>query len=327
MTDHLETGDSVLFLLIPADDEPILFVHEMNYEQAAEEAKGCQIEPLRKTEKITEKILKAINQHKLRRISFDEMPASTYRILASKQDGITLEPRNEVLWEMRRIKDEHEFGLLRKAAELTSIAAHTALSTARAGMTETEIAAEAEFAMRKNGSSGVAFDTIVASGPRSAWPHGLSSERRLQDGDVVVFDLGAVFKGYRSDITRTKIIGKPSGQQEKVYRLVLKAHNEARKKIRAGVKCSEVDSIARRIIARNGYKKYFTHGLGHGVGIDIHEPPRLNATNTEELVNRNVVTVEPGIYLPGRFGIRIEDTVIVRNGEPEVLTRCEKLEY
>jgi Xaa-Pro aminopeptidase len=211
--------------------------------------------------------------------------------------------------------------LLRKAAQLTSLGMKTAYEVLSPGMKEIEVAAEIEYAMRKHGSYGTAFDTAISSGSVSAFPHGGCSEREIRAGELVVVDFGAVYKFYRSDMTRTLLVGKPSEKQTNLHKIVMKAQEEAFTAIKAKAKASGVDAVARRIIEDAGYGEYFVHGLGHGVGLDIHEPPTLNSASKEKLQAGNVVTDEPGIYLPGYGGVRIEDTVLVVKNGAEKLTK------
>ena len=183
------------------------------------------------------------------------------------------------------------------------------------------MAAEIEYAMRSRGSEGTAFETVVASGPRSAYPHGCSTDRVIKSGDSVVLDLGAVYSGYRCDITRTLIVGEPSSRQAAVLKLLMEAEEEAFRAIREGVRARDVDMSARRIIEDGGFGEYFIHGLGHGVGLDIHEPPRLSSESEDVLEGGNVITDEPGVYMQG-FGARIEDTVLVHEKTGERLTKA-----
>jgi Xaa-Pro aminopeptidase len=189
-----------------------------------------------------------------------------------------------------------------------------------AGVKEYEVAAEVEYAMRKQGSSGTAFETIVASGLASAFPHGGCSDREIREGDLVVVDMGATYKFYRSDMTRTFVAGNPSAKQKKLYEVVRAAQEKAVKTMKPNVKAKDVDATARKIIADAGYGEYFVHGLGHGVGLDIHEPPTLSPDSEDVLAAGNVVTVEPGIYLVSYGGVRIEDTVLVHGNGAEKLT-------
>jgi Xaa-Pro aminopeptidase len=189
-----------------------------------------------------------------------------------------------------------------------------------AGVREDEVAAEIEYAMRKRGSSGAAFETIVASGACSAYPHGGCSDRKIRDGDLVVVDVGATYKFYRSDMTRTLVAGKPSEKQKKLYQTVKTAQETALEAVKPNVKAKDVDAAARKIFADAGYGEYFVHGLGHGVGLEVHEPPTLSPESKDVLVAGNVVTVEPGVYLVGYGGVRIEDTVLVQKNGAEKLT-------
>ncbi|MGB4002646.1 MAG: M24 family metallopeptidase, partial [Bacillota bacterium] len=198
------------------------------------------------------------------------------------------------------------------------------LSIMKPGMTEIDVALELEWFMRKNGAEGIGFDVIVASGPRGAMPHGVASDKKLAQGDLVVLDFGAVYNGYRGDMTRTVSLGKATSLQRRVYDIVLRAQEAALEAIAPGKTGQEIDGIARGIIEEAGYGDNFGHGLGHGVGLAVHEEPRLSVTGTKELRPGMVVTVEPGIYLPGLFGIRIEDLVVVQEGGVRNLTRSPK---
>jgi Xaa-Pro aminopeptidase len=198
----------------------------------------------------------------------------------------------------------------------------TALETIKPGLREYEVAAEIEYAMRKLGSGGVAFDTIVASGSRSAFPHGGCTDRTIRRGDLVVVDVGAKHQHYRADLTRTVTVGKQSVRQVKIHKVVREAQNRAFQKVKAGVKACDVDAVARKFIEKEGYGECFVHGLGHGVGLDVHEPPSLNPEAKDKLKTGNVVTVEPGIYITNFGGIRIEDTVLVGENRAERLTKA-----
>ncbi|MDP2689128.1 MAG: M24 family metallopeptidase [Deltaproteobacteria bacterium] len=194
----------------------------------------------------------------------------------------------------------------------------------RGGVTEKEAASLIELSFRKAGADGLAFDTIVASGPRAALPHGKASSKRVKRGELVVADMGVALNGYNSDETRTFSVGRPSPEQRKVYQTVLDAQMRAIEKVAPGVKAAEVDSEARSLIEKAGYGKFFGHGLGHGVGLDVHEPPSLSPLSKETLEEGMVVTIEPGIYIPGWGGVRIEDMVLVMKDGFEVLTTTSK---
>ncbi len=307
-------------LLVPKEGENILYVYRLNYEEAKQTAKNCRVEPVKRGESANQKVADQVKSLKLKQVGFDAIDASAYMKLAKALKGVKLKAQGKLVWELRRVKDETELKYMRKAAELTSEGMKTALETIKLGLREYEVAAEIEYAMRRKGSGGVAFDTIVASGPRSAFPHGGCTDRTIRRGDLVVVDIGAKHQHYRADLTRTVTVGKPSSRQVKIHKVVREAQNRAFQTVKAGVKACDVDAVARRLIEEEGYGEYFVHGLGHGVGLDIHEPPGLNPETKDKLKVGNVVTVEPGIYITDFGGIRIEDTVLVGKSGAERLT-------
>ena len=191
-------------------------------------------------------------------------------------------------------------------------------------MTEKEVAAEIEYFMKKNKAEGTSFDTIVAFSENSALPHAQPTDRKLKDGDIVLMDYGCMYEGYCSDMTRTVFMGKANDELKKIYDTVLKAQITAEEKMKAGLKCCEIDKIARDIIENAGYKNCFNHSLGHGVGLEIHEFPNLSPKSESVLEKNNVVTVEPGIYEEGLGGVRIEDMVLVTENGIENLTNSPK---
>ncbi len=224
----------------------------------------------------------------------------------------------------RKIKDESEIKKIAEAERIGDEAFSYILTQIREGVSEVELALKLEFFMKKQGASALSFETIVASGARSAMPHGTASKKLLKKGDFVTFDFGCVFEGYCSDMTRTVVIGKASEWQKEIYDVVLEAQLSALKAIEVGKKCSDVDKIARDIISSEGYGKNFGHGLGHSVGIQIHEMPSLSPKCDEIIQNGHILTVEPGIYLEDKGGVRIEDLVAIQNGEVINLTKSEK---
>jgi Xaa-Pro aminopeptidase len=191
-------------------------------------------------------------------------------------------------------------------------------------MTEQEVAWELEKAMREGGAEDVAFDTIVGSGPNGALPHARISDRQIREGEPIVIDMGAKYRGYLSDMTRTVWLGEPDERLREVYRVVLQAQRAGREAVRPGAGGQQLDAIAREVITEAGYGEYFGHGLGHGVGLAIHEEPRLGKTSTSVLEANMDVTVEPGIYLPGWGGVRIEDLVVVTDRGADILTKSPK---
>jgi Xaa-Pro aminopeptidase len=308
-------------LLVPRNGENTVYVYGVNYAQAEAELSEFAVELMKRGEKLTDKTAKQASALGIKRLAVDALNVEGWRALSkSLGDGKTLEVDSRCLQELRRVKDANEIKLLRKAAELTSEGMRVAREVVAAGVKEYEVAAEIEYAMRKRGSSGTAFETIVASGVCSAYPHGGCSDREIHAGDLVVVDMGATYKFYRSDMTRTFVAGKPSEKQKKLYEIVKTAQAEAFRAVKPNAKAKDVDAAARKIIADAGYGENFVHGLGHGVGLEVHEPPILSPDSKDVLTVGNVVTVEPGVYLVGYGGIRIEDTVRVQKNSAEKLT-------
>lgn len=307
-------------LLIPAFGESILFVHSVNYEAAKEIAKNVRVDLIRMDEKADAKIMSEISKIGFKSLGFDRISATEYQRIKDNLKDLRLEVLDDAIWSLRKIKDDGEITLIRRAAELTSRGMKKALEIVRPGLREWEVAAEIEYEMRRLGSGGVAFDTIVCSGPESAFPHGGLGEREIKDGDIVIVDVGAKYRGYCADMTRTLIAGRASEKQKKLYKIVVEAQRLAINRIRAGVRAKEVDEVARKYIVESGYGEYFVHSLGHGVGLNVHEPPALGPMSEEILQTGNVITVEPGIYVPGFGGVRIEDTVLVLEDKAERLT-------
>ncbi len=323
-TGLLGAADSLgsVALLVPSEEESSLYVYGVNYEWVKAEAKHSRVEMVKRGEDLVEKVAEQVRNQKLEKLGFDTMNVLTHQKLVKALKGTTkLEAKSEYVSNLRRVKDEDELRRIRKAAELTVEGMQKAYETIKSGLREYEIAAEIEYAMRTRGSYGTAFETIVVSGPRSAYPHGGCSERKLRNGDLVVVDFGATYENYRADMTRTFAVGKPSAKREKIYGVVKRAQDGAFQKIRSGVKASEPDTVARIIIDKAGYGDCFVHGLGHGVGLEVHEQPTLNSTSKDVLTAGNVVTDEPGIYLVGFGGFRIEDTVLVCKTKAERLTK------
>lgn len=238
--------------------------------------------------------------------------------------GVEWVPLKETVERMRALKDKSEVDALRRSAQLNDAAFGHFLEVVGPGMTELEAAWEIEAFARTHGASKVAFDLIVAAGPNGALPHARPGARTISSGDPIVVDIGCVLDGYCSDMTRTVCLGDPDEKYLEVWELVLKAQEAAMAGIRAAVSGREIDALARDLIAEAGYGEYFGHGLGHGVGLAVHEGPRASRLSDDTLAAGMSLTVEPGIYLPGRFGVRIEDLVIVREEGIENLSNTPK---
>ncbi|MBV8051991.1 MAG: aminopeptidase P family protein [Acidobacteriaceae bacterium] len=224
----------------------------------------------------------------------------------------------------RIVKDPDEIGLLRSAISVGEGLFDVALKAIRPGVPETQVAAEMEYAARRAGAEGMSFETIIASGPRSALPHGRASAAEIPRKGFVVCDFGIILAGYCSDMTRTVHVGKLSAEMQRMYDSVREAQEAAIQAVKPGVNAGKIDSAARQVLTKRGFGKYFTHSTGHGVGLEIHEMPRIAARQTEPLLAGMVITIEPGVYIPETGGVRIEDMVLVTDKGCKVLTQTSK---
>jgi Xaa-Pro aminopeptidase len=245
--------------------------------------------------------------------------------LSGAADGVEWVPLKDTVEAIRAIKDADEIKALRRSAALTDAAFAHLLEVLRPGMSEREAAWEIESYMRIHGATKVAFDLIVAAGPNGALPHARPGDHVIQTGEPIVIDIGCIVDGYCSDMTRTICLGQPSAKYLEVWDIVLQAQEAAEAAIRAGVAGTEADTVARTVIAEAGYGDFFGHGLGHGVGLAVHESPRAGKLSEDTFEAGMSLTVEPGIYLPGEFGVRIEDLVIIGEEGVENLTGTPKL--
>ncbi len=255
----------------------------------------------------------------------DAVLYSSYEAL-SEHLGANLQSVIDVIEPMRVSKNLEEISHIRQAAQIADQALNTMLPKLKAGITERDFALELEFEMRRHGADSAAFEIIVASGERSAMPHGTASSRAMQNGDLVTIDWGAALNGYHSDCTRAYPIGEISDQLKQMYNAVLEANLLAISHVKAGVGCKELDTIARDYLKTQGYDEAFAHSLGHGVGLAIHEAPTLSqrAEDTAVLEVGTIVTIEPGVYLEGIGGVRIEDLLLVTQSGCEILTQLPK---
>ena len=255
----------------------------------------------------------------------DHVSFAAYKSLAKAlPSGIKLSPVSSIVENIRIIKDGDELDVIRKAAVLGASLFDRVLELIRPGIRENHVAAEMEYAASKAGAEGMSFSTIIAAGERSALPHGRASNQPIPPDGFVVCDFGVILAGYCSDMTRTVYVGRPSEEARNAYNALREAQQAAVDAVRPGVKLSEVDGAARKLLQKHKLAKYFTHSTGHGVGLEIHEAPRIAAGQEDELRSGMVVTIEPGIYLPGKWGIRIEDMVAVTDRGCEVLTPATK---
>lgn len=254
----------------------------------------------------------------------DSITIAEYKMLKKIFHGKKFIEAGNIPSQLRMIKDSAEIKLIKKAAQLTDKVFHEILKIIKPGLSEKEIAMFIRRRIEELGGDCEAFSCIVASGENSALPHAHPTNRKLRYGDFVKLDIGAKYDGYCSDMTRTVVLGKASEQQKKIYSIVLTAQTEALSKVKDGITAKLVDGAAREIITKNGYGENFLHGTGHGVGIDIHEPPRIRTNVDDELKNGMVITVEPGIYIDGWGGVRIEDLILVTSKGSKILSKSPK---
>jgi Xaa-Pro aminopeptidase len=260
----------------------------------------------------------------IRRLGFEKsfVTYGSYRTLQKQLKHTRLVPCANLTSGLRAVKDRGELEVIARAAGIADKVLKQILPLVKPGITEKELAAEIDYRFLRFG--GIAFETIVASGPRGALPHAQPGTRKLKKGDGIVFDIGARCHGYCSDMTRTVFLGRTDRKAREIYEIVLDAQLQALGSVRAGAKCADVDAVARNYIREKGYGREFGHGLGHGVGLEVHEAPGLSARSTDTLAANQVVTVEPGIYLPGVGGVRIEDDVVVTPTGRRVLSHLNK---
>ncbi len=260
-----------------------------------------------------------------KRLGFEaaDMSVEEYHYFQSAADGMELVAVKGAVEQMRAVKDAAELDKLRKACAMTDRLFDFILGTMKPGMREQELATEMDIWMIRHGMSS-SFGAIVASGLRGALPHGRASAKVMEKGELVTIDFGGFLEGYTSDMTRTVCLGKADAKQKEIYSIVLESQLAGVKAARAGLKGREVDSVSRQVIESKGYGQYFGHGLGHGVGLEVHEEPRFSVTDETDIRPGMVLSVEPGIYIPGWGGVRIEDLVVITEGEAEVLYKAPK---
>jgi Xaa-Pro aminopeptidase len=244
--------------------------------------------------------------------------------IKTKQVNLELVPTTGIVEQLRSIKEPEELGFITKAVKLVDAAFEQAKAIIRPGITEKEAAWEIEKILRQEGSEGIPFEIIVASGPNSALPHARPTEKTICAGEPVLIDMGARISGYCSDLSRTLFLGKADKTFREIYNMVLKAQATAIEGIESGMNASQADRLARSVVEQAGYGDAFGHGLGHGVGLAVHEFPRLGPSSSDSLADGMVFTIEPGIYFAGQGGVRIEDMVVLENGKAKVLTKASK---
>ncbi|MGT2715186.1 M24 family metallopeptidase [Streptococcus respiraculi] len=254
----------------------------------------------------------------------DEVSVAYYQAMQTVFEGIRLVPTADMVMNLRMIKDETEIAIIQRACQISDQAFLDALDFIKPGKTELEVANFLDFRMREMGSEAVSFDTIAASGYRSAMPHGRASEKVIEAGDALTLDFGCIYEHYVSDMTRTIYIGSVSDEEAEIYQTVLEANQALIAAAKAGMEYREFDGVPRRVIEAAGYGPYFTHGIGHGMGLDVHEIPYFRQTATDKIQAGMVLTDEPGIYLEGKYGVRIEDDLLITETGCKILTLAPK---
>ncbi|MDQ7842925.1 MAG: Xaa-Pro peptidase family protein [Armatimonadota bacterium] len=315
------TGSAGVVLVTPR--EALLLVDFRYVEQAGVEASGFEV--IKADRQFIDTLVEVVAARGLRRIGFesDGLTYKQYDDFSRRLAPASLVPIDGVD-RLRWVKDREEIERITRAVEIADRAFAHIRGMLRPGAVERDLAIEMEFFMRRQGAEKEAFETIVASGPRSALPHGRASDRALGAGEFVTLDFGAMVDGYVSDCTRTVVLGETTPRHEEIYGIVLRAQQEALAGLRPGMTGREADALARNVIAASGYGEAFGHSLGHGVGLAVHEGPTLSPREEAVLSPGMVVTVEPGIYLPGWGGVRIEDLVVITADGCRVLTRAPK---
>lgn len=300
------------------------FVTDFRYTgQAAAQASGFEI--IQNTGPIFDEVATLVEKEQLVNMAFEETTVSfaEYSVL-EELVSCELIPVMGLIEELREVKDAEEIALIEKACSIADAGFKYILTVIKPGMTEIEIANQLDFYMRSLGASGVSFDTIVASGLRSAMPHGVASEKIIEQGDFVTLDFGCYYQGYVSDMTRTFAVGEPDPRLKEIYQIVLDAQLNVLAEAKPGVTGIQLDAIARDYITSHGYGDAFGHSTGHGIGLEIHEGPNVSFRADKQFVAGNVITDEPGIYLPGIGGVRIEDDLLITADGNRVLTHSPK---
>jgi Xaa-Pro aminopeptidase len=315
--------------LIITSKQAILATDFRYIEQAKAEAPDLKIQRI--TGNTSDWLPALANDLKIKRLGFEggDVTFNFHQKLskALRKSMIKLVALDNLVEGLRAVKEPEEIEFITKASAITDAAFEYVEPKIKAGMTEKQIAWELEKALRERGSQSLPFDIIVGSGPNAALPHAKPSDRAINEGEPIVIDMGAKYRGYASDLTRTIYVGKADAKFKDIYSIVLKAQTSAISAIVKGMTGKEADAIARKVIERDGYGESFGHSLGHGVGLAEHELPYLSPSSKEKLANGMVFTIEPGIYLTGWGGVRIEDTVVMEKGKIKQITKARKAKY
>lgn len=301
------------------------FVTDFRYtEQAVAQAQGFEI--VKNVGPIFDEVAKICQQEEINALAFEESHVSfaEYSVLEEIIEETPLVPVSGMIENLREVKDDTEIAIIEKACAIADQGYEHVLKMIKPGMTEIEVANQLDFFMRSLGATSVSFDTIVASGLRSAMPHGVASDKVIEQGDLITLDFGCYYDGYVSDMTRTFAIGDPGSQLKEIYQIVLEAQLKVLEAAKPGLTGIQLDAVARDHITAAGYGEAFGHSTGHGIGLEIHEGPNVSFRADKQFVVGNVITDEPGIYLPGIGGVRIEDDLLITPEGNRVLTSATK---
>lgn len=313
--------------LIVTLDQTLMFTDFRYLEQASSQCQGWTI--VEAGSSFVDTVAAVLRENQVLTLGFESSDLSyalveSYRAWEHSVPSLQLVPTERLVESLRVVKDADEIRRIKKAASIADDTFAHMLTVLRPGITERDAALELEHHMLLIGASTNAFTTIIASGQRSALPHGVASDKVLESGDFVTMDFGAVYEGYVSDLTRTVCLGNPSPKQREIYAIVREAQERAIDGVSRSMMASDLDALARDLIDSNGYADAFGHGLGHGIGLEIHENPRIRQGGRDVLLPGMTFTIEPGIYLKGEFGVRIEDDVLLTERAGEVLTHASK---
>lgn len=323
--DEIHDEEDPHYALVTLEDA-VLITDTRYVEVAANQLKaGIELKVLCETEPVIEVLKKELETRGIDLVIVeDTISYAHFKQLEEKLAPITFKPASNIIENIRSVKDEDEIARIRKAQEISDAAFKEILKHIKEGVSEKELAALLGYTLLQKGADDLAFPIIVASGPNGSLPHAVPGERTFKPGDFITMDFGAEYKGYKSDMTRTVALGAVSDKQREVYDTVLAANFASLKVARAGMSGSDIDKAGRDIINKAGYGDYFGHGTGHGVGIDIHEAPTASPRSTTLVKENQTLTIEPGIYLPGAFGVRIEDLVVLKESGVENLSSSPK---
>ena len=312
------------YLIVTKNDA--VFFTDSRYIEAAQKGSVCRTRLLTR---LSVEVKSFFEENKIEKIytETERLSVSLLSLLRKILSPIKITPSQKLentINNLRSVKEWEEVENINKAQAIAEAAFNHALGFIKSGVTEKQIALELDFYMLSHGAEALSFETIAVTGAKTSMPHGVPDDTIVKDGDFITMDFGAVYKGYHSDMTRTIAVGNVTNEQKQIYSIVLKAQENALSVLKSGLSCAEADKAARDIIEEAGYGEYFGHGTGHGVGIEIHESPNLSPRSIQKLKAGNVVTVEPGIYIPDKFGVRIEDMALITRRGYENLTSAPK---